>query len=332
MQKFQIEIEEILQRVEEVEANDLEEALEKTEEKYDQEKIVLDYNDFKGYEIREYVDGVKDHKLEKDEIFDINYGKAILLEGNNKLALIKKIGVEDYPYVVVSGLTVNKNNTYFEWNQGSYFQTLIEATEKFAELGGYEKEQNVLISKVEEKTLENKIFDSVKEYDEMLNKSQEKWEELQKLKPDDMDKLDFQNLIQQARLDRKLSKEYVKMQDEKYKYIVKCSLKTSRDKFENQYLLVKNTNEFDTELEVDITGGFAFNCDFEVINPKIVKVLNSLEELQEFCKQKDIDIPKDRLSKQGLIVGGSVKTGFLIDKDLNAVGWIEDIEKEEREI
>lgn len=138
MQKFQIEIEEISQRVEEVEANDIEEALEKVEEKYSKDEIVLDYNDFKEYEIREYVDGVKEQKLEKDTIFDIKYGKAILLEGNNELAFIKKLGVDYRPYVVVSGLAVNKNNTHYEWNQGSYYETLIEATEKFYELGGYE--------------------------------------------------------------------------------------------------------------------------------------------------------------------------------------------------
>ena len=41
MQKFQIEIEEISQRVEEVEANNLDEALEKIEEKYDAEEIEI---------------------------------------------------------------------------------------------------------------------------------------------------------------------------------------------------------------------------------------------------------------------------------------------------
>ncbi len=154
MKKFSIEIEEILQRVEEVEAKDIEEALEKVEEQYSKDEIVLDYNDFKGYEIREYIDGVKEQKLEKDAIFDIKNGKAILLEGNNELALIKKLRVDYCPYVVVSGLAVNKNNTHFEWKQCLNFQTLTEANEKFEELGGYKKTQSDLVySEVGEFTL-----------------------------------------------------------------------------------------------------------------------------------------------------------------------------------
>lgn len=54
MPKFKIEIEEILQRVEEIEAKNLKEALEKIEEKYNKEEIVLDSNDFKYSEIRKY--------------------------------------------------------------------------------------------------------------------------------------------------------------------------------------------------------------------------------------------------------------------------------------
>ena len=80
MQKFQIEIEEISQRVEEVEANNLDEALEKIEEKYDAEEIVLDYEDFKGHEIREYRDCVRVEDLVIDAIIDINFGQAIILE------------------------------------------------------------------------------------------------------------------------------------------------------------------------------------------------------------------------------------------------------------
>ena len=53
MPKFQIEIEEILQRVEGIEAQTLEEAIDIVDEKYDNQEIVLDSEDFKGHEIRE---------------------------------------------------------------------------------------------------------------------------------------------------------------------------------------------------------------------------------------------------------------------------------------
>lgn len=335
MPKFSIEIEEILQRVEEVEAKDIEEALEKVEEKYSKDEIVLDYNDFKGYEIREYIDGVKEQKLEKDTIFDIKYGKAILLEGNNELALIKKLGVDYSPYVVVSGLAVNENKTYFEWNQGSYCKTLIEATEKFNELGGYEKKQNYIeYSRIIDENFENRlkeIFDNVKEYDELLEKSQNKWNEIQKLKPENMDAFDFQDLIQQIRLERKQNNEYIETQGEKYKYIFSCSLESTRDKFENQYILVKNPNKFDTQYEVDLKGDFCFNCCFEVVNPRLVKIINSVEELQDFCKQTGIIFPKERLTEKGLIFGACIDEGLLIDKELNVVGWLDNMEEMEEE-
>lgn len=55
---FEIEIEEILQKVVKVKANSLNEAIDKVEEKYRNEQYVLDYNDFKGVEFREYRDEV----------------------------------------------------------------------------------------------------------------------------------------------------------------------------------------------------------------------------------------------------------------------------------
>lgn len=136
MAKFQVEVEEILQRVEEVEANDLEEALDIIDEKYYKQEIVLDADDFKGYEVREYRDGVRIQDLEKDSIFDIKYGKAILLEGNKDLALIKIIGVKDYPYLIVTGLKVGGFYTYFEWENSLEYITLNEA------ISDYEKIKN----------------------------------------------------------------------------------------------------------------------------------------------------------------------------------------------
>lgn len=53
---YQIEIEELLQRVVNVKANSLNEAIDKVQEKYRNEEYVLDYNDFKGVEFREYKD------------------------------------------------------------------------------------------------------------------------------------------------------------------------------------------------------------------------------------------------------------------------------------
>lgn len=62
-----IEVEEILQNVYEIEADSLEEAIDKAEEMYRNEEIVLDYEDWKETNYREYQDVVeKDKKRNKD--------------------------------------------------------------------------------------------------------------------------------------------------------------------------------------------------------------------------------------------------------------------------
>lgn len=62
---YQVEIEELLQRVVKVRANSLAEAINKVEEKYRNEEYVLDYNDFKGVEFNEYKDEVIKQKNKK---------------------------------------------------------------------------------------------------------------------------------------------------------------------------------------------------------------------------------------------------------------------------
>lgn len=56
MKIYEIEIEELLQKVVKVKANSLNEAIDKVEERYKKEQYVLDYNDFKAVEFREYKD------------------------------------------------------------------------------------------------------------------------------------------------------------------------------------------------------------------------------------------------------------------------------------
>ena len=56
MKIYEIEIEEVLQKVVKVKADSLDEAIDKVQERYKNEKYVLDYNDFKGVEFREFKD------------------------------------------------------------------------------------------------------------------------------------------------------------------------------------------------------------------------------------------------------------------------------------
>ena len=56
MKIYEIEIEELLQKVVKVEADSLDEAIDKVQDGYRNEEYVLDYNDFKGVEFREFKD------------------------------------------------------------------------------------------------------------------------------------------------------------------------------------------------------------------------------------------------------------------------------------
>lgn len=53
---YKIEIEELLQRVVEIEAENVNEAIRIAKEKYRKEEYVLDENDFKGVKFSEYED------------------------------------------------------------------------------------------------------------------------------------------------------------------------------------------------------------------------------------------------------------------------------------
>lgn len=63
---YEIEIEEVLQKVVKVEANSLEEAIDIAREKYSNEEYVLDYQDHKDTEFREYKDEVIKQKKSKN--------------------------------------------------------------------------------------------------------------------------------------------------------------------------------------------------------------------------------------------------------------------------
>lgn len=67
MKTYKIEVEEILQNVYDIQANSLEEAIDKAQEMYRNEEIVLDYEAWKETNYREYQDVVEiDKKKNKD--------------------------------------------------------------------------------------------------------------------------------------------------------------------------------------------------------------------------------------------------------------------------
>ena len=66
--EYEIEIEETLQKVVKRKANSLNEAINIAKEKYSNEEYILDYQDYKGTEFREYKDEiVKEKKVKNRE-------------------------------------------------------------------------------------------------------------------------------------------------------------------------------------------------------------------------------------------------------------------------
>lgn len=117
---------------------------------------------------------------------------------------------------------------------------------------------------------------------------------------------------------------YLNKENERYSYIFECTLESSSKAYEHQFLLVKDPNDLETNFEIDLTGRFDFNCDYNVINPKLVQIVNSKNELQEFCEKHNINIPDECIRKDGLIANG-----LLINDNLEAIDWLENLEEEE---
>lgn len=142
--RFEVEIEEILQMVVEEEAESLEEALNNVQDKYDSQEYVLDYENIMDTEIRAF--GKSKHlTATKGYAFDINVGRAVLLEGDENFGIIKRLEEnEDYHnYIVVSGLHYNNEKDRFDWNEGKHCKNILEAIEYYEKIKDHELEENL---------------------------------------------------------------------------------------------------------------------------------------------------------------------------------------------
>lgn len=129
MKKFNIVVEEILRRVVTEETESLLDAIDIVESKYDNQDIVLDYEDLVNTEIRE------SGEFSKEETFYTCYGKSVLLEGDEKLALIRTMNryEEDYNYVVAKNMTYDSKVDMFNWKAEKHFKNILNAIEYFDE-------------------------------------------------------------------------------------------------------------------------------------------------------------------------------------------------------
>lgn len=130
MKDYKVVIEEKLERVVTEQAESEEEAIYNVEEKHNNCEIVLDDSDFKGYETRMY------GELSKNNVFYTGYGPAILIEGNNKLGIIKLLSNydEDKNFIVAENIKFVEKYENFEWEKAERFENILLAVEYFDEL------------------------------------------------------------------------------------------------------------------------------------------------------------------------------------------------------
>lgn len=130
MKNYKVVIEEKLERIVTEQAESEEEAIYNVEEKHSNCEIVLDDSDFKGYETRMY------GELSKNYVFYTGYGPAILIEGNNKLGIIKLLSNydKDKNFIVAENIKFVEKYENFEWEKAERFENILLAVEYFDEL------------------------------------------------------------------------------------------------------------------------------------------------------------------------------------------------------
>ena len=115
----------------------------------------------------------------------------------------------------------------------------------------------------------------------------------------------------------------------KYNKILKCKLKNEEDIFETYILTYKGCDKC---FEIDLCSQFMFNCDYEIIKSEEVFIVNDIEDLEYFLKKNNITryFYKSVYNKKDnrLYVGGC--NDYVLNKDLEVLGWLEDVKEMEK--
>lgn len=114
------------------------------------------------------------------------------------------------------------------------------------------------------------------------------------------------------KMNQKIKERNFEKQD--YKYIIKCDLSLNSTIYMDQYLLVED-DKTPSDLDVDLVGDCCFNCDCEILDPKTVAKVYSLEDVKKFCELNKIDIEKN-IDKEGNLIIGASKD-LIIANDMN---------------
>lgn len=109
-----------------------------------------------------------------------------------------------------------------------------------------------------------------------------------------------------------------------YNTIIRCvmiSKNNENEKYPDSYLLIQDIDEPASDMDIDLKGDMCFNTDYLLDEVELIKEIKSLQELYEFCKEKNIEIDKDLIHEKGLLVGGG--RDYFIFNNLIPYGWLE---------
>jgi len=109
-----------------------------------------------------------------------------------------------------------------------------------------------------------------------------------------------------------------------YNTIIRCTMISKyneKEKYPDSYLLIKDIDEPASDMNIDLKGDMCFNTDYLLDKVELVKEIESLQELYDFCGEKKIEIDKTLIHEKGLLVGGG--RDYFIFNNLIPYGWLE---------
>lgn len=241
------------------------------------------------------------NKFDNDEEFSFDEQDCFLLKDSN-----------NEKYIAVDNTTSNM------WTEDFLEKEFAERYLKGEELDKLREE---------ERNYEVKIYETQDDYDRGEPFQLDIYANLDEAKEELKKSIKFNHYFSGNIINQYTGREeysyYLSSEKDKYKHIILCNLQGNNKEFENQFLLVRDLETLNSNFEIDLTGGFYFNCDYKVQYPVLVKTISTVKELLDFCSERNIEIPKDVMRKNGFVAGG--KEGLFIDENLEAVGWTEEL-------
>lgn len=109
-----------------------------------------------------------------------------------------------------------------------------------------------------------------------------------------------------------------------YNTIIRCTMiskNNENEKYPDSYLLIKDIDEPASDMDIDLKGDLCFNTEFSLNEVELIKKIESLQELYDFCNEKNIKLDKSLIHEKGLLVGGG--RDYFIFNNLIPYGWLD---------